>query len=238
MLHNKKVLAVIPARSGSKGIKDKNMKVLGGLSLIARAAKCINELDWIDAKVLSTDSERYVDEGRKFGLQIPFLRPDVLSDDKATAVDTMIHALHGSEKAFDIKFDILLIIEPTSPFRVASDIEKTCNKLIEKKADSVVCVSPIDTKCHPSKALSIKNGLLNHYEKKGKEITARQQLETLYARNGVCYAVTRESLLNENAGIFTDQTRAVLIDRYIVNIDEEMDLKWAEFLIQHSYVKL
>ena len=63
MLHNKKVLAVIPARSGSKGIKDKNMKVLGGLSLIARAAKCINELDWIDAKVLSTDSERYVDEG-------------------------------------------------------------------------------------------------------------------------------------------------------------------------------
>ncbi len=76
MYLGKKILAVVPARSGSKGVKDKNMKTFEGISLIARAAKCLNELDWIDEKILSTDSNRYADEGRKYGLQIPFLRPD------------------------------------------------------------------------------------------------------------------------------------------------------------------
>jgi CMP-N-acetylneuraminic acid synthetase len=237
MYLGKRVLAVVPARSGSKGIRDKNMKILGGLSLIARAAECLNELDWLDVKVLSTDSNRYADEGKKYGLQVPFLRPDVLSSDIATAIDTMVHALQESEKVFDIEFDILLIIEPTSPFRIASDIEGVCRELVENNADSVVCVSPLDAKCHPAKALIIKNSKLQHYEQRGKGITARQQLETLYARNGICYAVTKECLLN-NKEIVTDKTRAFLIERYIVNIDNPIDIEWAEFLIQHEFVKL
>ena len=131
MFLGKKILAVVPARSGSKGVKDKNMKVIGGLSLIARAAKCLNELDWIDTKVLSTDSNRYANEGRKYDLQVPFLRPEFLSNDSATAVDTMIHAFQESEKVFNAEFDVLLIIEPTSPFRMASDIEGACKELIK-----------------------------------------------------------------------------------------------------------
>ncbi len=234
MYLGKRVLAVVPARSGSKGVPDKNMKILGGLSLIARAAECLNELDWLDAKVLSTDSNRYADEGKKYGLQVPFLRPDSLSGDNATAIDTMIHALQKSEKIFNMEFDILLIIEPTSPFRIASDIENACRELIENNSESVVCVSPLDNKCHPAKALTLENNKLNHYEDRGKDITARQQLETLYARNGVCYAITKDSILY-NKSIFTDSTRAVLINRHIVNIDEPIDFLWAEFLIQKQY---
>jgi CMP-N-acetylneuraminic acid synthetase len=237
MYLGKKILAVVPARSGSKGVKDKNMKILGGISLIARAAKCLSELDWIDSKILSTDSNRYADEGRKYGLQVPFLRPDFLSNDSATAKDTMVHALKESERVFDLEFDILLIIEPTSPFRISSDIENTCRELIENNADSVVCVSHLDTKCHPEKALTIKNGKLQHYEKKGKNITARQQLETLYARNGICYAITKNCLLGDKS-IITDKTRAFLVNRYIVNIDNPIDIKWAEFLIQSNFVEL
>ena len=237
MYLGKRVLAVVPARSGSKGVRDKNMKILGGLSLIARAAECLNELDWLDAKILSTDSNRYADEGKKYGLQVPFLRPDLLSSDNATAIDTMVHALRESEKVFDTEFDILLIIEPTSPFRIASDIEGVCRELVENNADSVVCVSPLDTKCHPAKALIMQNNRLQHYEQRGKDITARQQLETLYARNGICYAITKECLLN-NKDIITDKTRAFLVERHIVNIDELIDIKWAEFLIQNGLVKL
>jgi CMP-N-acetylneuraminic acid synthetase len=213
------------------------MKILGGLSLIARAAECLNELDWLDAKVLSTDSNRYADEGKKHGLQVPFLRPDLLSSDNATAIDTMVHALQESEKVFDTEFDILLIIEPTSPFRMASDIEGVCRELVENNAESVVCVSPLDTKFHPAKALIMKNNRLQHYEQRGKDITARQQLETLYARNGICYAITKECLLS-NKDIITDKTRAFLVERHIVNIDELIDIKWAEFLIQSGFVKL
>jgi CMP-N-acetylneuraminic acid synthetase len=235
MYLGKRVLAVVPARSGSKGVPDKNMKILGGLSLIARAAECLNELDWLDAKVLSTDSNRYADEGKRYGLQVPFLRPDLLSGDNATAIDTMIHALQESEKLLDIEFDVLLIIEPTSPFRIASDIEGTCRELIENNADSVVCVSSLDAKCHPAKALVVRDGCIEHYESRGKDITARQQLETLYERNGVCYALTKKCLLN-NKAIFTNKTRAFLVKRYIVNIDNPIDIKWAEFLIQNGYV--
>jgi CMP-N-acetylneuraminic acid synthetase len=237
MYLGKRILAVVPARSGSKGVKDKNMRVLGGISLIARAAKCLSELDWIDKKILSTDSNRYADEGSKNGLQVPFLRPDFLSSDNATAIDTMRHALQESEKIFNMEFDILLIIEPTSPFRMGLDIEGTCRELIENNADSVVCVSPFDTKCHPAKALTIQNGRLQHYNQKGKDITARQQLENLYSRNGICYAITKKCLLN-NKDIITDKTRAFLVERYIVNIDEPIDIKWAEFLIQSGFVKL
>ena len=237
MYLGKKVLAVVPARSGSKGIKDKNMKILGGLSLIARAAKCLNELDWIDLKILSTDSNRYADEGKKYGLQVPFLRPNFLSSDNATAIDTMIHALQESEKIFNIEFDILLIIEPTSPFRISSDIEGACKELIENNADSVVCVSLLDTKHHPAKVLTVQSGRLQHYEQRGKDITVRQQLENLYARNGICYAINKNCLLS-NKGVITDKTRAFLVDRHIVNIDEPIDIKWAEFLIQSDFVKL
>jgi len=237
MYLGKKILAVVPARSGSKGVKDKNMKILGGISLIARAAKCLGELDWIDIKVLSTDSNRYADEGKKYGLQVPFLRTDFLSGDNATAIDTMIHALQESEKEFNIEFDILLIIEPTSPFRISSDIEEVCKELIENNADSVVCVSPLDTKCHPAKALVMQDGKLQHYDQKGKDVMVRQQLESLYARNGICYAITKNCLLN-NKDIFTDKTRAFLVERHIVNIDYPIDIKWAEFLIQSGFVKL
>ena len=237
MYLGKRVLAVVPARSGSKGVPDKNMKILGGLSLIARAAECLNELDWLDAKVLSTDSNRYADEGKKYGLQVPFLRPDLLSGDNATAIDTMIHAFQESEKLLDIKFDVLLIIEPTSPFRIASDIEGTCRELIENNVDSVVCVSPLNTQYHPAKVLNINNERLQYYETRGENITARQQLEILYAKNGICYALTRDCLLNKRE-IVTDNSLPFVIDRHIVNIDDPIDIKWAEFLIQSGFVKL
>jgi len=230
MYLGKKILAVVPARSGSKGVKDKNIKILGGMSLIARAAKCLNELDWIDAKVLSTDSSRYADEGIKYGLQVPFLRPDFLSGDNVTAVDTMIHALQESERIFNIKFDILLIIEPTSPFRKSLDIENTLKKLIVNDADSSVCVSPLNTKYHPLKVLQTTFEKLTHYNQLGESITARQQLGQLYIRNGVCYSVLCSYLL-EHRSLFSNKTYPYVVDRTIVNIDDPIDFKWAEFLI-------
>ena len=81
----------------------------------------------------------------------------------------------------------------------------------------------------------MKNNKLEHYEQRGKDITARQELETLYARNGICYAVTKECLLN-NKDIITDDTRAYVIERYIVNIDEPIDIKWAEFLVEKGFL--
>ena len=237
MYNNKTFLVVILARSGSKGVVDKNIKHIDGISLIGRAGLCLNHLEWLDAKVISTDSESYIAEGKKYGLDAPFTRPKELSDDNATAVDTIMHALLESEKVYNLRFDIVLIIEPTSPFRNPEDIENTLKEMVIHGADSSICVSPLNTKYHPLKALQINSGSVSHYIKLGEDITARQQLNKLYIRNGVCYAVSRSYLL-EYKSLFSINTRSYVINREIVNIDDPSDMEWAEYLIKKKLDKL
>lgn len=233
MHSGKKILAVIPARSGSKGIPDKNIRSLSGISLIGWAGNCLSQLPWIDAKIISTDSAKYVDEGKRFGIDAPFLRPPHLSTDTAGAVETMAHALLEAERHYGMRFDVVLIIEPTSPFRTAEDIERAVHLLVNSGAESVVCVSELNSKAHPFKVLKVSDDRLQFYDEQGAGVVARQSLGTLYWRNGVCYALTRKCLL-EKKKIFTDNTRPLVIKREIVNIDEPIDFEWAEFLIQRN----
>jgi CMP-N-acetylneuraminic acid synthetase len=230
MIEGKKILAVVPARSGSKGIPHKNMRPLGGKSLIAHAGDCLSSLKWVDRKIISTDSESYAEEGRRHGLESPFLRPPELSDDKSPAIDTMVHALKQCEAESGERYDLVALVEPTSPFRRPSDIEFACLGLIRGGYDSAVSVSQADTKSHPLKMLTVESDRLGFHDPKGKEITTRQQLDTLYVRNGACYLVTRETLL-ERRRVITDNTFACIISRRMVNIDEPIDLEWAEFLL-------
>jgi len=164
MLDGKKVLAVVPARSGSKGIPDKNIQPLGGMSLIGWAGEVLKKTPWIDAKIISTDSELYAEEAKRHGLESIFIRPNNISDDKATAIDTIIHAVEQAEDYYKIIFDIVLIVEPTSPYRLIEDISGATQLLIDSGSDSVVCVAPIDTKYHPHKVLKISKIHLNKYE--------------------------------------------------------------------------
>ena len=231
MYLEKTILAIVPARSGSKGIIDKNMKQLSGVSLIGRAGICLNHLEWIDAKVISTDSKSYIKEGQLYDLDAPFIRPKSLSGDSANAVDTIIHALLESEKSYNIKFDIVLILEPTSPFRRPEDVENTLKEMIVNDGDSSVCVCPLNTKYHPLKALQIISGKLSHYDQLGENITGRQQLDQLFIRNGICYAVSRNYLLKHKS-IFSNNSYSYIVERNIVNIDDPIDIEWAKFLLK------
>ncbi len=238
MKNGKRILAVMPARSGSKGIPDKNLQSLGGRSLIARAACVLRsvECDWIDQAIISTDSVAYADEARKHGLDAPFLRPPELSHDQAGAIETMIHALVEAEKHYGERFEIVLIIEPTCPLRQAEDIRGAVDLLIESGAESVVTVSRADTKFHPHKLLRLSEDRLDFYVAAGAAVKARQTLEPLYFRNGACYALTRTCLLDRQA-VFTDNTRGLLIERDLVNIDEPIDLEFARFLVEQKGVE-
>ena len=234
MLQGKKILAVVPARSGSKGIPHKNLKNIGGVSLIGRAAITLSQAPFIDAKILSTDSSSYAEEGKQFGLEVPFLRPPHLSTDEAGAIETMQHALLESEKIYKTRFDILMIIEPTSPMRIVEDLNRAVSRLIASEADSAVTVSPLSTKAHPQKILKLEGDRLRFFSDQGGSIQARQALNGNYFwRNGICYALIRNCLLENNA-IFTDRTVAEIITRPVVNIDDPIDVKWAEFLLQQG----
>lgn len=224
-------IAIVPARSGSVGIPDKNMRMLGGRTLIARAAQVLSDpmCAWIDRKLLSTDCERYAEEGRAHGLECPFLRPEALSRDDSGAVETLQQAWRQAEAHYAERYDVLLIVEPTCPLRRAEDIVGTVEALRKAGAQSAVAVSLLDTKHHPDKVLRLENGRIRHYTEAGPGVKTRQSLSDLYTRNGACYAVTRECLL-ERSAIFCEETVAFVIDRPLANIDEPLDLAFAEFL--------
>lgn len=233
MIDGLRVLALVPARSGSKGIPDKNLARIGGRSLIARAGATLGQIPWIDRRVISTDSRLYAEEGRVYGLEAPFLRPAELSTDKAGALETFIHALETCERLDGQRYDLLIVTEPTSPLREPGDIETTVRALLRTGADSAVTVSRLDTKTHPHKIFSIADGRLRYFSAQGAGVTARQSLEPLYSRNGLCYCYRRETLLTKQA-LITDNTVSVITERPVANVDEPLDLLWAEFLLERA----
>ncbi len=237
MLDGLRFLAIVPARSGSKGIAGKNMRKLAGVSLIGHAARCLAALPWLDRRIISTDSVTYAEEAAAYGLDAPFLRPSELSDDASNVIDAMRQAVSACEAVDAVTYDRILIVEPTSPLRQPQDIERAARELAaDPSCQSVMCVSPAGTHCHPYKMLRLDDGYLDHYDPAAAAIVSRQQLEALYIRNGACYGMTREALF-AHPSTLTKRTRAVLIDRPMANIDDPLDLEWAEFLLARAASK-
>lgn len=237
MIDGLRVLAVVPARSGSKGIPNKNMRQLAGTSLIGWTGRTLARVPAIDRRVISTDSADYAREAERHGLEAPFLRPRELSGDTAGAIDTLQHALREMEARVGELFDVVLIVEPTSPFRLPSDIELILRRLVSTGADSVVAVSALPTKSHPHKVHTLSHGRLGFYEDAGRSIVARQQLQELYYRNGVCYALTRRCLVEQRT-VFGAHCEAEITTHPVINIDEPWELEWAEFQLGRGAFRL
>ena len=225
------VLAVIPARGGSKGIPRKNLRCIGGQTLIARAVEAARQLPWIDRVVISTDDEEMAEEGRRHGAAAPFMRPPELADDRATAIDTWRHAWLASESHFAMRFEYSVLLEPTSPLRHPSDIEQALRLLIAGGHRTVASVSRTPAHYTPERSLCIDgDGRLHPYLAQGLSHTARQTIPAYYHRNGIVYAVTRGGLVDEG-NLMARDCAALLIERPVANIDEAIDLEWAEFLL-------
>ena len=230
-LHGLNILAVVPARGGSKAIPRKNLCHVGGISLVARAGQVVGSLPWIDARILSTDDREIADEGRAHGLDVPFMRPDEFSGDLANSIDMWRHAWLESEKHYGIRFDISVLLEPTSPMRRAGDITSTVELLLGDDYKTAATVSPAPAHFTPHKCLTVSDGMIGFYHDAGAKHSIRQTIPTYYFRNGICYAVRRKTLV-EDGMILGDRSAAVIIDRPIVNIDDPFDLELAEFLLQ------
>lgn len=223
MIAGKRILAVVPARGGSKGIKLKNLAHFSGKPLIVWAAEFANNLEYIDRHIGSTDHPEISRLAIEYGLPCPFVRPKDLSGDRVSDVDVLIHALQTMETMDDTRYDLVVMLQPTSPLRRPSDIKQLLDLLIETGADSALTVSLTDLKFHPLKQLTLDDGRVEYFDAAGANIIARQQLRSTYHRNGVGYAVTRECLLEQSAVIGAD-CRALIIDRPVLNIDTPSDL--------------
>lgn len=228
------VLTVVPARAGSKSIPRKNLMKVGGQSLVARAAQLAKALDWIDAAVLSTDDEAIAAEGRAHGLDVPFLRPAELSGDQAGSVDMWRHAWMACESYYGRRFDISILLEPTSPLRRAEDVKQTVQALLEGHHKAAATVSRTPAHYTPHKTLTVDDaGLIGFYHDHGAHFAIRQRIPDYYHRNGICYAVTRETLVDQGQ-ILEEDCKAVFIERPVVNIDDPFDLELAEWLLRRE----
>ena len=228
------ILGVIPARAGSKGIPGKNLKSVGGISLVGRAAKLLSSLSWIDASVISTDGKDIADEAVKFGVEAPFMRPDDISGDMATSADMWRHAWLASEAHYGKRFDLSILLEPTSPMRRAEDIERTVQALIDNKAPSAATISKTPAHYTPHKTLTVSDqNTIGFYLPGGASYATRQKVPAYYHRNGLCYAITRTALIDKGE-IIGPETQAVIVERQVVNIDDPFDLEFAEWLMSRE----
>lgn len=227
-----KILAVIPARGGSKGIPRKNLCKVAGISLVAHAVKAAQSIGWVDKIVVSTDDKEIADEGRRYGADVPFMRPAELAGDNAGSADMWKHAWLESEAHFGDHFDISILLEPTSPLRRPKDITRTVDALIEGNCDAAATVSRAPAHFTPHKCLTVdNNGIIGFYHAKGQQYSLRQKIPAYFFRNGICYALKRSTLL-EKGTIIEENCMAVVIERPVVNIDDEHELAYAEFLLR------
>lgn len=229
MYKNKRILAVIPARGGSKGIPRKNLRHVGDVPLVGLAGMVAARVPVIDRAVVSTDDDEIATVAEAYGLDAPFRRPEHLSGDAVGDIEVLEHALKATEGEDASKFDIVVMLQPTSPLRQEATVSEVIEKLVNQDLDSVWTVSETDSKNHPLKQLMIIDGQLDYYDAQGKEIIARQQLEPVYHRNGVAYALTRECLLKQGS-LMGRRTGAVVQEGLIVSIDTEWDIEMTELI--------
>ena len=196
MIAGRRVLAVVPARGGSKGVPDKNLRPVCGIPIVALAGQVAGQVAEIDRAVVSTDSDRIAEVAKGAGLDAPFVRPPELSGDLIGDVDVLVHALTATEGVDRCRYDIVVMLQPTSPLRTASEVRECLQLFVARDADSVWSVSPADKKYHPLKQLSLQDGRLGYYDARGAGVIARQQLDQLYVRNGVAYVLSRSCLLD------------------------------------------
>lgn len=230
MINDKRVLVVVPARGGSKGIKLKNITVINGKTLMSIVADVVKRLHFVDRAVVSTDHPEIARIAKSSGLDVPFMRPEELSGDFVADIPVLTHALFEMEMIDKTIYDIIVMLQPTSPFRTPEHVYNTIMKLIEGEFDSVMTVSKTDSKGHPLKQLVIESNTVRNYDEAAIEIVARQQLSTVYHRNGIAYAMTRDCVVEQKAQM-GKKASALVIEGPVVNIDTAWDIRLANMII-------
>jgi CMP-N-acetylneuraminic acid synthetase len=232
VLSGKRILAVIPARGGSKGVPLKNLHLLAGKPLIAHTGAIVAACGVFDRAVVSTDHEGIAQAAEACGIAAPFRRPHALSGDRIGDLEVLEHALVESERLDAVRYDVVAMLQPTSPLRTAAHVLATLRKVAEEGWDAAWTVSPTDVKYHPLKQLaSGPDGGLTFFDPRGAGIVARQQLAPVFHRNGASYAFTRACLL-EQKSIMGRRTAAVVVEEPMVSIDTLEDFAKVESILR------
>lgn len=230
---DKSVLAVIPARGGSKGIPLKNIQPLAGVPLIAHTIRAALACPLVTDVVVSTDHDGIHQVALEYGAQAPFIRPPQLSTDTALAIPTIQHAVHEMEAERGKQYDYVLMLQPTTPLRTTADLSAALGRLITEGADGIISVVPVDN-WHPMKMKRFVGTRLVDYEKPPTENPPRQTLPPVYMVNGALYATRRDVFMTRHTFQGDHCLGYVMPADRSVNIDNELDFILAEALIARA----
>lgn len=231
MINAQKVIALIPARGGSKRLPRKNVMTLGGMPLIAWSIKAASGSKYVDEVFVSTDDTEISEVAKKYGALVPFMRPSELAADKSTTNDVILHAIDALELKGN---EVLVVLQPTSPLRKSSDIDLSIELLEGKQASGVVSVCECEHSPLWSNKLPSDRNLSSFIsdEALGKR---SQDIETFYRLNGAIYAYKCQDLKDQNGIFYNKNVFAHIMNREnSVDIDFLSDFKLAEFYIENN----
>jgi CMP-N,N'-diacetyllegionaminic acid synthase len=225
------MLAIIPARGGSKGIPGKNIKLLCGKPLIVYAIEAAMAANLVDRIILSTDDPEIAKIAGKYDVEIPFMRPANLAQDNSLAIDNYIYTIDRLNATGHTRYDEFIVLQPTSPFRTAIDIDNAIELFYNKNADSLISVC--EASHPPLWAKKIDSlGRLEEYFNINIGNKNRQELGKAYMPNGAIF-ILKLSLLKSRDSYYSDNTYAFIMPlERSLDIDTPLDFEFVEFLMR------
>ncbi len=231
MINNKRVLALVPARGGSKRLPNKNMVEFCGGPLINMTLKCSLNSEYIDEIVVSTDNKKISKAANKFDVEV-IKRPNNISGDHSPIIDTVLHALEYKNQGFEI----IVLLQPTSPLRMTDDIDGALEYHQDKKSQSVISVCETEHNIQHINILPESKSMKNFINENDAKIRT-QDLTKYYRLNGALYIADIFSIKKNKTFFMGENTHAYIMDKInSIDIDDQYDLKVAEFLFKNYEV--
>ena len=229
-----KILAIIPARGGSKGIPGKNIKLLGGKKLLVYTSEIALQSKFLTEVMVSTEDEQIAAVAQSLGIQVPFFRPKALAQDHTPTIDVIIHALnwYGNK---NIVFDAVCLLQVTSPFRTLDFLDQAIEKFILSSCDSLVSVQKVPHEYNPHWTFEVNAvGNLKIATGENKIISRRQELPLAYHRDGSIY-ITKTKVLLEQYSLYGKSIAFIESSpEMYVNIDTMADWEKAELIVKNQ----
>ena len=228
------MIAIIPARGGSKGLPGKNIKNLCGKPLIAYTIEAALKSKEIERVIVTTDSEEIAEIAKEYGAEVPFLRPAELAGDTSSAIDVYLHAVSYLQEELGEKIDKFMVLLPTAPLRTTDNIEEAIKEFKEKKAKTLISVKEADTPISWYYQMDDKSRIKSLGLDKDKAVSNRQENRNYYIPNGAIYILDTE-LLKKERTYYCENTVAYIMDgKESVDIDNELDFMMAEVLLKNA----
>jgi CMP-N,N'-diacetyllegionaminic acid synthase len=233
-MEQKNIIAIIPARGGSKGVPRKNIKIINGKPLIAYAIEDGKNSKYISKVIVSTEDSEIKSISQQWGAEV-IDRPDDLAQDRSPTLPVMQHVVQTLQEQGE-KVDLIILLQATAMFKKVEEIDRAIEVMLSGEYDSLISLSPTPKHFVVNWQKEIKEGVVvNHHDglpiNDDKSAVRRQDLPTTYWKNGQIYIMTPKTLM-ENDGLFGERCHGFVIDRSdIVNIDSFEDFEYAEYII-------